>query len=282
MLDLVGLEAPGCAVGDGLDGVAAIERRGGGGEAVVASETSVEAAPFIVAERPGAGLTEAAAERTQVEAGAGKRRLPFPSDLVQVLGLLGGSASLCDGLASFGTGDAEVVGDGVDLVSAAAQGLDRGPGYAVDFGDTASDAPPADPESTGELVLEGSACEVRGGLGVREQGAGIERTMSAGAGLEEVGEHDVGVELWVEVPRGGMGEGARGEALAADALGAASAKPHWASRYSKPERTARSTAAVISARVGASALAHRMETDLGAEKVMSKPMTTLAGRRWDW
>ena len=46
--------------------------------------------------------------------------------------------------------------------------------------------------------------------------------MSVGAGLEEVGEHDVGVELWVEVPRGGMGEGARGEALAADALGAAS------------------------------------------------------------
>ena len=44
VLDVVGVEASGCAVGDGLDGVAAIERRGGGGEAVVAGETPVEAA----------------------------------------------------------------------------------------------------------------------------------------------------------------------------------------------------------------------------------------------
>ena len=123
------------------------------------------------------------------------------------MGLFGRSAPLRDGLTPFGAGDAELVGDGVDLVSAAAHRLDRGPGYAVDFGDAASDASPADAESTGELVLEGSAGEVAGGLGVREQGAGVERTMSAGAGLEEVGEHDVGVELWVEVPRGGMGEG---------------------------------------------------------------------------
>ena len=50
MLDVVGLEASGCAVGDGLDGVAAIERRGGGGEAVVAGEAPVEAARLVVAE----------------------------------------------------------------------------------------------------------------------------------------------------------------------------------------------------------------------------------------
>ena len=199
--DLGGGEAVIAPGGDGLEDVAAIEAGGlfghplGGGEMFVqlvafGGGDSVRRGLALIAGSPG-GL---------VKADAAEVFVPFVAQHSRVHGVgLGAAGPPGRDLASRGRVHAELGGEGVDLVFAAAHRCDRGARHAGDVGEAVDDLAPLASQASGELVPQFGGGEIAGGLGVREQGAAIHGAGGAVEGLDEVGDDGVDVQLGVEV-----------------------------------------------------------------------------------
>src|ERR1700674_4736495 len=111
---------------------------------------------------------------------------------------------------------------GLDVLAPLREATQSNVGDAGDVGDAIGDGSPVDAEPAGQFGAELCLVEVADGLGPRVEGPGVQRRPPViGDGVDEVGDHDVGVYLWVPGPGGAVTERGGDEAVGGDALLAA-------------------------------------------------------------
>src|SRR3954451_387879 len=77
-------------------------------------------------------------------------------------------------------------------------------GDAVDVGDATLNGFPRDAEAVGELGAEPVLIEVAGGGGLQVQGPAVQSGPASVRAVDEVHQHDVGVQLRVQAAAGGV------------------------------------------------------------------------------
>ena len=239
--DVVDAAAGGERVADGLDHVPASEHRGHGGQPVRARHPGEELVGLDAAgDRNGSGPSpvEGVGQRVGVEA-EDLGLVPPPGDETggaDVVGL-GGPGEVDGVLGGLGAGEPVLGEVGFDLGAAGGEGVDEWAGDAGDVGEAVLDRVPLDAEAAGELVAQLGVVEVPDGAAPLVERPAVEGGPAVVlGGVDEVGDHDVGVQVRVEVARRPVPEGGADEPVALDGAVAAGAPPSLGDRLVDLER----------------------------------------------